>query len=731
MDFNTIQQSLIEALGWTLLHSLWQGLIIAALLAITIRITKNKSPKLSYQICCLSLLSLVVWMTSTFINHFHWPADYNTVLVTPNPTATGDDFSFFVSSLSWQQNIDIFFQSFIQSYADELVMLWLLGVSVFGLRWMGAIYFTYTLKRKNISFAPAAWQQMVQQYSRKLGIKKAVSIVKSTKVDVPMVIGHLKPVILMPASIATGFTNAQIESIIVHELAHIKNNDFIIGLILSAMEVVLFYHPLYWWVSGIISEEREKHCDDIAVAQCGNPLLYARTLFNIAEQKQQKSLALSLQGKKNQLFDRIKRICISPQGNTHNNHNKAGMALGLLFVVAIMALAQVPTQAKDAILEPVRDAFIEQFQPPLDIEEESIPEEVIVEETKVEEIVTSTGFNDNKTNEFESDTDGVLLTDTIIPNNGNKVILLTKLDQDGNIYITKKDTDGQAYAYIIKNNQGKIYIDQTELKPGNHKLSLSPETEILFIGYTLILDRDDIDLDNLDKVFDDNPKAANQYYAEAKKQLDADFTGRVRISNGTENFEGMEEEFAEAEEAMERHEEAMEQQRENMERQQEAMEQQREEMERQGEEIREKMERQREEMEQQHEELQERAERQREEMERQREEIERQREEIHEQMEHQREELQRKLEEDNKLREEEHNRTQEQNDQFHEMLAVEFQKDGLTKKKYKYKFELSFYELKVNKEVLSPELHKKYLELYEKHYDIKLKENSKVKIQRT
>ncbi len=765
MNLNTIQQPLIEALGWTLLHSLWQGLIIAAVLAIAIRFVKTKSPKLSYQLCCLALLSLCLWMGNTFVQHFHWPTEGATVMTGIIPITSSEDFSFFASTLSWQQNIDIFFQSFIQSYASELVMLWLLGVGVFGLKWIGALYFTYTLKSNNTFSAPVEWQNMVKQFSQKLGINKVITIVKSTKVDVPMVIGAMKPVILMPASMATGFTSEQIETIIVHELAHIKSNDFLIGLILSAMEVVLFYHPMYWWVSGIISEEREKCCDDIAVAECGNPLLYARTLFSIAEQKQQRSLALSLQGKKNQLFDRIKRICITPQGKSQNSNNKAGMALGFLFVIAIMALAQVPSQAKDAILEPVKEAifepvkeaFIEQFQD--DSEEESIDTEV----ASVEEVGFDNSPSEEDTNDSESvaitavDSETKVFTDTVPPSNSsvsNKIIFMTKLDENGNMYITKKDIDGQGYAYIVRKGECKIYIDKTVLQPGNHKLYLDPETEILFFGTTLILDRDDIDLDNLDKVFEGDSKASAQYYKEVKEQLEDDSSDRkklrynedspfnftpdnFKLADGSYYEEGdelTEEDMRVLEEKKEkdeqRHNEAMQRHEEAMERHQEALERQREAMERQ----KESMERQREEIERQEENM----ERQREEMERQEENMERQREALQERMEAQRAELEERMEEQHKRLEEEQERReinndlrQERNDKFHELLSENLYKDGLIKNKTKYKFQLSTDELKVNRKKQNSDLQQKYLELYQNHYGVQLKDSSNIVIQRS
>ena len=93
-----------------------------------------------------------------------------------------------------------------------------------------------------------------------------------------MAIGWLRPVILLPISVMTGLDEDQLRAILAHELAHIRRYDYLVNILQSAIEVILFYHPAIWWLSHRIRAERENCCDDLAVACCGDTLLYARTL---------------------------------------------------------------------------------------------------------------------------------------------------------------------------------------------------------------------------------------------------------------------------------------------------------------------------------------------------------------------------------------------------------------------------------------------------------------------
>ena len=119
---------------------------------------------------------------------------------------------------------------------------------------------------------------MATRLAERLALRRFVNVVESAGVAVPIMVGWLKPVIVLPTSVISGFTPEQVEALIVHELAHIRRNDYLVNLLQAAVETVLFYHPAVWWVSGRIRAEREHCCDDLAVTVCDR-LVYARTLF--------------------------------------------------------------------------------------------------------------------------------------------------------------------------------------------------------------------------------------------------------------------------------------------------------------------------------------------------------------------------------------------------------------------------------------------------------------------
>src|SRR5262249_31480014 len=139
------------------------------------------------------------------------------------------------------------------------------------------------LVTRSASPACEPWLSLARRLSLALGVRQAVRLLESTAIEVPAVLGLLRPVILLPASAVTGLTPAQLEMILAHELAHIRRHDFLVTLFQSAVETLLFYHPAVWWISRQVRIERENCCDDLAVAVCGTPLQYARALARLEE----------------------------------------------------------------------------------------------------------------------------------------------------------------------------------------------------------------------------------------------------------------------------------------------------------------------------------------------------------------------------------------------------------------------------------------------------------------
>ena len=123
--------------------------------------------------------------------------------------------------------------------------------------------------------------QRVADLAARLRIGRAVRVVQSAAVQVPLVVGWLRPIVMLPASALTGLSPAQLESIIAHELAHVRRHDYLVNALQSVAEVLLYYHPACWWISRRIRVEREHCCDDIAVALCGDGVTYASALADL------------------------------------------------------------------------------------------------------------------------------------------------------------------------------------------------------------------------------------------------------------------------------------------------------------------------------------------------------------------------------------------------------------------------------------------------------------------
>jgi beta-lactamase regulating signal transducer with metallopeptidase domain len=153
---------------------------------------------------------------------------------------------------------------------------------------------TQRLRTKHVALAPQELQLLLLRLARELGVTRTVRLMQSSLAQVPMVIGWLRPVILVPASAVTGLTTAQLEAILAYELAHVRRHDYFVNLLQNLAETLLFYHPAVWWVSNRIRVEREHCCDDIAVAVCGDKLLYAEIHAGRAEVRGRGAVAVWL-----------------------------------------------------------------------------------------------------------------------------------------------------------------------------------------------------------------------------------------------------------------------------------------------------------------------------------------------------------------------------------------------------------------------------------------------------
>ena len=217
-----------------------------------------------------------------------------------------------------------------------LVRIWIAGVIFFSLRTAGGMLMVERLQRRKAAPVAPRLLQTCLELQRRVGIKRAIRFCQCNGLDVPAVIGWFRPVVLLPMTVLTGLSHAQLEAVIVHELAHIKRWDYFVNLFQIVAETLLFYHPAVWWVSRRIRLERENCCDDTAVRLCGNVVDYARALTYMEGGRTAPSLVMAASG--SPLAARVMRLLGTRKsgGNVLN----AGLTIGTVCLAGGVFISQ-------------------------------------------------------------------------------------------------------------------------------------------------------------------------------------------------------------------------------------------------------------------------------------------------------------------------------------------------------------------------------------------------------
>ena len=307
-----LASSAMQTIGWALLHSLWQGIVLAALLGITMSLLRKRTANLRYLIACgtLSLMlilpvSTALWSGAKTQNNDYDKKTFQTEM--PRESAapmnsTEPDNVTRTEELRYSR-----LEQTVNQFLPWFVLVWTLGVFISSLRLLGVWTYTQRLKRNTNGRILEQWQESLQRLSHQFRILRPIVLLESSLVKVPTVIGWLKPIILLPPSALTGLTPQQLELILAHELAHICRYDYLVNLLQTIIETLLFYHPAVWWVSRQIRNERENACDDLAVTVGGNAVIYARALTQMERlRKTAPSLAMAADG--GSLTSRVHRL---------------------------------------------------------------------------------------------------------------------------------------------------------------------------------------------------------------------------------------------------------------------------------------------------------------------------------------------------------------------------------------------------------------------------------------
>ena len=296
----------LQALGWTLMHSLWQGIAIAVLALIAA--TGLRSSVTRYWIYCAALGLMLLMPGLTLLKELKalratGIVDNAVAVVKFSPaTAAADaasEVANAVPAVSQARATD--------RWAEVFAWVWLCGVGVMAVRAGIAAWFVRNLRKTAKPWLNDEWQLALRRWCDELGIRRGIRLCTTLLNDVPAVVGHFKPMILLPAALVTRLSPEQLEAVILHELMHVRRHDFLVNLLQVLCETLLFFHPAAWWVSRAIRREREHCCDDFASERTGK-ISYAKTLMKLEQWRGANAGLLEVAGTGGVLKNRITRL---------------------------------------------------------------------------------------------------------------------------------------------------------------------------------------------------------------------------------------------------------------------------------------------------------------------------------------------------------------------------------------------------------------------------------------
>lgn len=332
-------QQWVERLGWTLVHFLWQGLSIAALYAAARRgIAGKATPNVRYLLACAALAAMMAAPLATW--GLMRPSDANPdaayrIRSTP-PAASTTGIATTTTTLPASIRATV---SNVRSpqFLPWVVIVWLFGAAVFWVRLTGGWVVASRMRSVLVRRAPPEWQEILRKLGARIGLSRPVRLLVSALVQVPTVVGWLRPVMLVPVGALSGLPAEHLEALLLHELAHIRRHDYLVNILQSVAEALLFYHPAVWWVSGHIRAERELCCDDVAVSVSGDALTYARALAQF-ESYRPAHFGAAVAANGGSLSDRIARLLGQSRPAVRTGLGPGVLAVAILLVAAAYGL---------------------------------------------------------------------------------------------------------------------------------------------------------------------------------------------------------------------------------------------------------------------------------------------------------------------------------------------------------------------------------------------------------
>lgn len=351
--FDLIPSPQVAALGWTLLHSIWQAALLATVAALGFYLLRRYSAQARYSLGVAVLGTQILVSIVTYLYYLPSSIEKTAVsaLATNPSAATLAQYSGPIAPLPTLLKI----QLWLAAHLNELVICWFIGVGILLLRFAGGWFYLERLRFASRPVKDQVWHTRFGVLVAKLNIGRSVELRETARIVTPMVVGVLQPIVLVPIGLMAGLSVQQVEAILAHELAHIRRHDYFVNLIQSFVEVVYFFHPALWWLSDRIRAEREHCCDDLAMAVCDDRLSLAHALVRVAEFRHESSLVVAFAANKPLLLRRVRRVLGVAEPSSRRLAGYLPMAVVLLsLLVGVSVYAFQGEETKSDRLSPVK-----------------------------------------------------------------------------------------------------------------------------------------------------------------------------------------------------------------------------------------------------------------------------------------------------------------------------------------------------------------------------------------
>jgi bla regulator protein BlaR1 len=328
----------IKAICWTLIHSLWIGTIGALLAGLLISFTPRSGARIRYNGLCGILVLFVIAIGLTYYFQVRGTNDVAPMFNTANVNFKDTD----VVKINEMRDLPpqgIVSQAveFLDRNMNIIFLTWLFIFILKSLKLMTGLIYIQQLRSYKTRDVAEELKHKIEMFGNQIGIRQTVRLVQSELIKVPVVVGWLKPVILLPMGIILQLRADQLESILWHELAHIRRRDYLVNILQGLVEIVFFFNPGLHWLSSLIRAEREACCDDIVLSYTNSKVNYLEALLVFSyDEKRSVPLAMNL-GSGNQLRDRLRRM-VHQENKRLGVVEKIGLMAGLALLLTLASL---------------------------------------------------------------------------------------------------------------------------------------------------------------------------------------------------------------------------------------------------------------------------------------------------------------------------------------------------------------------------------------------------------